>query len=314
MEQMEMEQKKMEQKNMEQKNMEQKPGRKKFRYNLLFVLFMATVLMLIGSFIGAIVNVLVILGFQIDADHRWILNSYLVFIGITAVVLLYTICTDKKIFKDYFRGSIRSNTAKIGLGLLTGFIMNSLCILIAFIKGDIRFCTGTISFAWVVVAFLVVFIQSGTEELLTRGYLYMHIRERYGWKIGIAVCSIYFSAIHIFNGGVTILALLNIAVIGLFYAVSVKCFGNIWFAAANHAAWNFTQNFIFGLPNSGIVSNTSIFALKTAEESVFYDPTFGVEGTITATIVIIVSILVLVLIEKKKLGKETERKEINKER
>jgi hypothetical protein len=47
-----------------------------------------------------------------------------------------------------------------------------------------------------------------------------------------------------------------------------------------HAGWNFTQNYLFGLPNSGLVSEASIFHLDSATgiSTWIYDWAFGVEG------------------------------------
>jgi hypothetical protein len=48
--------------------------------------------------------------------------------------------------------------------------------------------------------------------------------------------------------------------------------------------WNFTQNFIFGLPNSGLVSEASIFHLDAANgiSNLIYSYEFGVEGAVPA--------------------------------
>ena len=53
-----------------------------------------------------------------------------------------------------------------------------------------------------------------------------------------------------------------------------------------HTAWNFTQNFLFGLPNSGLVSEASVFGLDaaSAQDSLFYNVAFGVEGAIPAVL------------------------------
>ena len=49
---------------------------------------------------------------------------------------------------------------------------------------------------------------------------------------------------------------------------------------------NFTQNFLFGLPNSGLISEASVFSLDAAnaQDSMFYNVAFGVEGAIPAVL------------------------------
>ena len=77
----------------------------------------------------------------------------------------------------------------------------------------------------------------------------------------------------------------------------------MWCASAIHAAWNFTQNIIFGLPNSGQVSPFSIFKLTAAKDTFAYNVDFGVEATILSMIVEIVGIVLVVVIGQKLTGK-----------
>ena len=77
---------------------------------------------------------------------------------------------------------------------------------------------------------------------------------------------------------------------------------------AAHAMWNFNQNIIFGLPNSGAVSPVSILKLdaSTAVDSFAYNVGFGVEGTILACVVLILGSLLIWWIGRKKGMKPTE--------
>ena len=70
---------------------------------------------------------------------------------------------------------------------------------------------------------------------------------------------------------------------------------SLWCAFAIHAAWNFTQNILFGLPNSGIVMPYSVFKLDaaTARDSFAYNVGFGIEGTLFADIILIIACLLL---------------------
>ena len=75
---------------------------------------------------------------------------------------------------------------------------------------------------------------------------------------------------------------------------------SFWCACAVHAAWNYTQNVILGLPNSGHVSPFSIFRLdaSTAKDSFVYNVGFGVEGTYMAVAVQIICAIVIFLMFK----------------
>ena len=73
-------------------------------------------------------------------------------------------------------------------------------------------------------------------------------------------------------------------------------------AIAMHTAWNFTQNFIWGLPNSGTIYSFSIFQLDqaTARNSLFYNVLFGVEATLTAVIVFGICCAIILCVMKNK--------------
>ena len=65
-----------------------------------------------------------------------------------------------------------------------------------------------------------------------------------------------------------------------------------------HMGWNFSQSIFFGLPNSGLVSEYSVFTLEaaSARDSFFYSVGFGVEGSIFSVLVQLATIIVLILL------------------
>ena len=221
--------------------------------------------------------------------------SYAYFIGIWIVTLLLILAVKKdRIFIKKLKLGSGGTSFKAALaGLISGFAMNGLCILAAGLNGDIHiyFNGGSVP-AFFLILFAVC-IQSGAEELVCRFYIYQHLKR--GFKseyAAVIISALMFTLGHIFNSGVTVLALVNITLIGLLYALVIYYFDAFWFCALNHTLWNYTQNIIFGLPNSGIVSSYSIFRLdaSTAADSFFYNVNFGVESTCMATIVILIAI------------------------
>ena len=103
--------------------------------------------------------------------------------------------------------------------------------------------------------------------------------------------ALLFALLHLANAGVTALSILNILAVGILFSFVVYYIDSLWCAMAIHAAWNFTQNIIFGLPNSGMISSYSVFQLdaESASNSFAYDVGFGIEGTLFASILIILA-------------------------
>lgn len=189
------------------------------------------------------------------------------------------------------------------MGLLIGFGMNAFCILIAWMHGDIVLSFAQCEPLWLVVIFGGVFMQSAAEEMLCRGFLYQRLRRRYkNPVVAIVGNSVLFGMLHLLNDGVTVLSFYNICIVGVLFSLMVYEFDSLWCAMAAHAAWNFTQNIVFGLPNSGILTPYSVFVNDHAasRDSFAYNIGFGIEATVVSAAVLTVGCVVLIYLGRKR--------------
>lgn len=239
-----------------------------------------------------------------NADFFNILGDNFGFLGywIIAFIYLLIIKSDKPIIRA-IGTEPKGNTVKMLLwGFLIGLVLNSLCVGVAILHGDIRLSFSSFPFIKILLVFVSVFAQSSGEELLCRGVLYQRLRKAYKspW-VAILVNPLVFVLVHMAIPGCTIWAIISIYLVGLMFSLMVYYFDSLWMAMAAHAAWNFTQNFIFGLPNSGTVYNLSIFRLDqaSAKDSLFYSVVFGIEATLTAVIVFAAANAVILYMMKK---------------
>ena len=272
-----------------QMKMEAEPEKKRKRHFILWVLLIALGLLLLGTLLGELLCIPPRLLFP-DMPPMWRFSlMYFMEIGPLLAVLGYVALAEKELlplFRGARRGGIRGNTLKeFGLGILIGFMMNGACILAAWLHGNLDFSVGKFYPVYLLVTFLFVLIQSGSEEMLCRGYLYGALRERYPVWVAVAANSLLFGVLHLFNPGVTALSVLNIVLIGVALSLVMVVRESLWMAIAIHTMWNFTQSILFGLPNSGIVSEGSFLHLEAASGSLFYDAAFGVEGALSALVV-----------------------------
>ena len=147
-----------------------------------------------------------------------------------------------------------------------------------------------------------MWIQSAAEELICRVFLYQKLLKSYQ-KPAVAIIgnAFLFALLHMMNPGVTILSLLNIFLVGILFSLVVYYFESVWCAFAIHTLWNFTQNILFGLPNSGLVSLYSVFRLdaSTARDSFAYNVAFGVEGTVFTDLVMIAAVVLVIFLGRK---------------
>ncbi|WP_197027045.1 CPBP family intramembrane glutamic endopeptidase [Butyrivibrio sp. MC2021] len=237
------------------------------------------------------------------------LSMYLSFAGIWIVALLWFLLkTNRPIYKA-IGPKVKGNTlAMFGIGLLAGGGLNGLCALGAWLHKDIYLYFDSFRPVWLILIFIAVLIQSSAEELICRGFIYQRLRRSFKnpW-VAIVGNSIFFGLIHLGNKGVTWLAILDICLSGLLFSFMVYYYDSIWCAFAAHTAWNYMQNIVLGLPNSGSVASFSIFRLdaSTALDSFFYNVAFGVEGTVFSVLVLIIACAVTFYFGNKKKERDT---------
>ena len=149
--------------------------------------------------------------------------------------------------------------------------------------------------------FLVGFgIQGMAEEVLCRGYFMVSIGRRYPVAAAVFLNSIVFSLLHILNPGVSLLAVINILLVGIVLSLYFLRTGNIWGVGALHSVWNFVQGNVFGMEVSGMDFSCSLFTSSTDPARSFWNGgAFGPEGGFSVTIVMVIAILLLLFFKKR---------------
>jgi len=133
---------------------------------------------------------------------------------------------------------------------------------------------------------------AAAEELAFRGYLQRLFTTWRGPVVGVLVPSILFGLFHALNPNVSVLALVNITLAGMVFALAVERTGTLWLAIAYHYAWNLTQGPILGLPVSGMPWD-GLLALQTGDPAVVTGAAFGPEGGLLSTAILLISLLPL---------------------
>lgn len=273
---------------------------------------LSVLLLLFGSIISALVSKFLPvqeLGMRLlgDEDGVTFLLQYFDFIGIWILFMLITAVFKGNwpMWKAYFYNGHGNNFKAVLVGILLGFGTNGFCILMSVIMGDIKLSFNEFRPLVFLIFLLCVWIQSGAEEIVDRCYLYQKLRRRYRWPV-IAVLgnALVFMALHMLNPGVTAWGLGQVFLFGVLASLIIYYWDSLWAAIWMHTAWNFSQSIVFGLPNSGIVSKYSVFKLEaaSARDGIFYNTSFGVEGSKGANAIIgglIVIILLYGLITKR---------------
>jgi len=89
------------------------------------------------------------------------------------------------------------------------------------------------------------------EEFLLRGYTQFTLTRAFGFWPAAVFLSCLFGFIHSQNAGEQWPGLLAAAAIGLFFCLTLRRTGNLWFAVGFHMAWDWGETFLYSVPDSG---------------------------------------------------------------
>ena len=226
-----------------------------------------------------------------------------VFVFIALVIFFWVKVVEKRPIRTlgFFKGHIWLNLLKgWGLGtllLLVSFLGTYILGGLEFVKVD--FSQRSLLYILSLVPFW--FIQGGTEELVTRGWLLQTVTNKLNLSWGIAISSSFFSILHLGNQGVSALSLISIVLVGVLMALYMLKTDNIWGVAALHGAWNFAQGNLVGVAVSGQNAGGSLlnFQARSGVPDWLSGGAFGLEGSLVTCLVLLVGIIILRLQLKK---------------
>lgn len=233
-----------------------------------------------------------------------------VMLAVDALLILLTCLYCKVIQKRrmYSMGFVKKNFAKQYLaGLGIGFVVFSAAVLFCVITGGLTFNGGSGEgrrLLWLIPLFAGFMIQGMAEEVLCRGHLMVSVARRYPMWVGILVNSLAFAALHLLNDGVSVLAVINLTLFGVFASLYFLYTENIWGIAAIHTIWNFVQGNFYGIKVSGIEAGPSVFRFESTGSSLINGGDFGLEGGLGVTFAMVIGIAMLIFLSRRKSQKE----------
>lgn len=196
----------------------------------------------------------------------------------------------KKFFRDYL------------LGIVISLIMFSFATMICYFTGDLNITVNSnYSFKLLILFIIAWAIQGFSEELICRSILMNYFAAKKNVIFAIVLNSIIFAALHLGNNGIAALALINLFLVGVVFSLMFYITDSIWLPAAAHSFWNMAQGNIFGISVSGhAVSDTRIFTTSFNGDTILNGGSFGIEGGLACTLVLIIVLIISCLIIKNK--------------
>ncbi len=189
---------------------------------------------------------------------------------------------------------------ELGLGLLIGFLLFSVMVGIVALLGGfgIDGVRGLGRF-WSVLSLA---IASGLfEEVMFRGIAFRQIEAMAGSWVALALTSAFFGAAHLANPDATLFAAFAIAVeAGILLGAAYMLTRRLWLAAGIHAAWNFTQGWIFSAPVSGGKAPDGLLLTHRSGPDWLTGGGFGLEASVIAMLVATAAGLVMLVLAVRK--------------
>jgi uncharacterized protein len=168
------------------------------------------------------------------------------------------------------------------LGIVGGALLVSIIVGIAALTGVYRITACCSTGQLLPDLFRTAILAGFAEELLFRGILFRWTEEFAGSWAALILTSALFGLIHIMNPNSTWFSSFAIALeAGLLLGGAYMLTRSLWAPIGLHAAWNFTQGFVFDVPVSGVAENGLVTA-QLSGPALLSGGRFGLEASIIA--------------------------------
>lgn len=234
--------------------------------------------------------------FNPEYPDLFMFMSLLSFAGIAAMVFLWVYIFEKRplVTLGFYK---KDRWKELFKGWGIGILLFTLVLLILVLCGayrleSVNFSPYALGFAVLITPFWL--LQGGTEELVTRGWLFPVMAAKSNRIIGMVVSSTLFGVLHVFNSGFSLIPFLNLILFGFLMVCYLLKTDNLWGVAGIHAAWNFAQGNLFGILVSGQSAGTSLTRfIPIAQQDWLTGGDFGVEGSLVTSVILLAGIVFL---------------------
>jgi hypothetical protein len=188
---------------------------------------------------------------------------------------------------------------ELGAGLAAGLVLFSGVVAVIAAFGGYS-VVGTRSAAVLVPALAVAIASGFSEEIIFRGWFFRLVEQWLGTWIALILSAVLFGALHLGNPHATLLAGAAIALeAGVMLAAIYLITRRLWAAIGVHAAWNFAQGGIYGIPVSGGAMN-GVLVPHISGPDLLTGGAFGAEASLPAIFVATaLGIVVLVIAHRR---------------
>jgi membrane protease YdiL (CAAX protease family) len=163
------------------------------------------------------------------------------------------------------------------------------------------------------------------EEYMFRGYLQFtltrglvglanlisrpHSRSIAFWMATVITSGLFFLA-HAGNTGEDAVGLVLVFLAGVTFVVALWRTGSLWWAIGFHMAWDWSQSFLYGVPDSGLIVQGRLFATHAMGNPLLSGGADGPEGSVFCIPILLLVIGVLLFTRPSPLPSLETKKQI----
>lgn len=180
---------------------------------------------------------------------------------------------------------LRGLAQELPAGLLAGALLFCLMAGIVSSLGGIRVLgMRGMGDLWSMLATAIV--SGVVEEVVFRGVVMRQLEAWLGSWAALAITAAFFGFAHLLNPGATVFAGFAIAMeAGILLGACYLYTRRLWLPIGLHAAWNFTQGWLFSVPISGGEAPEGLFVTVRQGPDWLTGGAFGLEASVVAMLV-----------------------------
>lgn len=208
-----------------------------------------------------------------------------------AIVLIYWVAIFKNSIKSIGFQNVGSTGKELLLGFLTGIFLLGGIFLALLLTHQIELINLEFSAKYFLFHILFYLLVAFHEELLFRGYLLgttMKLTNKY---LVLCIFASLFSLVHFLTNDFSLFPIINIFLAGIIlgqYYIHTK---RLWYSISLHFTWNFFQGPVFGSHVSGNENMQSIIQQNLLGKEWITGGSFGFEGSVIMTGLLILLII-----------------------
>lgn len=187
---------------------------------------------------------------------RVLLNESIFLFGVLVTSAIFA-RFERRSFADYGLPTRGAFGVRFLEGLLWGVALMSCVLLVLRTTGNFSFGTIVLPTQKIIGFGLVwagIFTVVGvTEGFAFSGYPLFALARGVGFWPAAGFLALLFGSVHfIVNAGENWLGSVSLVIVGFLLPFTIRRTGSLWFAIGIHAAWDWAQSFLYGVPDSGI--------------------------------------------------------------